>query len=216
MVLKVKGVLMDLDGTIVDSREAYAEALKVTWEKLGLKNFNPSVALEIPRRLEQNQPIDDLIGNVDVERFLEIYLKTYYAITENKTKLLPNVSKTLENLSKRVKLALLTMRRVPKEQIIRELEKFGIAKKFHCIVTALDTPLPKPSPKAIATCAGRLGVEVGKCAVVGDSVCDIRAGKSAGAKTVAVLSGIFSLEELAREKPDLILRDVNELPNFLE
>jgi phosphoglycolate phosphatase/AHBA synthesis associated protein len=216
MVLKVKGVLMDLDGTIVDSREAYVEALKAAWEKLGLKNFNPSVALEIPRRLEQNQPIDDLIGNVDVERFLEIYLKTYYAITENKTKLLPNVSETLENLSKRVKLALLTMRRVPKEQIIKELEKFGIAENFHCIVTALDTPLPKPSPKAIVTCAGILGVEVDKCAVVGDSVCDVRAGKSAGAKTVAVLSGIFSLEELAREKPDLILRDVNELPNFLE
>ncbi len=216
MVLKVKGVLIDLDGTIVDSREAYAEALKMTWEKLGLKNFNPEVALELPRRLEQNQPIDDLIGNVDIETFLEIYLKTYYAITGNKTKPLPNVSKTLESLSKRVKLALLTMRRVPKEQVISELEKFGIAKNFQCIVTALDTPLPKPSPKAILTCAEMLGVEIGECAVVGDSVCDIRAGKSAGAKTVAVLSGIFSLEELAREKPDLILRDVNELPNVLE
>jgi phosphoglycolate phosphatase-like HAD superfamily hydrolase len=52
--------------------------------------------------------------------------------------------------------------------------------------------------------------------VVGDSVVDIRAGKNAGAKTVAVLSGIFSREELEKEKPDLILESVKELPDFIE
>jgi phosphoglycolate phosphatase len=55
-----------------------------------------------------------------------------------------------------------------------------------------------------------------ECVVVGDSVADIKAGKNAGAKTVAVLSGIFSREELEREKPDLILESVNKLPDFLE
>jgi len=213
--LKVKGVLIDLDGTIVDSREAYAEALKRTWETLGLKNFNLAIALEIPKRLEQNQPINDLIGKTDAQKFLDIYLKTYYSITEDKTKLLPNVPKTLEELSKKVKLALLTMRHVSREKIEKELEKLGIAKYFHCIVTALDTPFPKPSPKAITTCAEKLGVDVDECAVVGDSICDIRAGKNAGAKTVAVLSGIFSMEELAREKPDLIIKNVNELLHVL-
>ncbi|MCS7125013.1 MAG: HAD family hydrolase [Candidatus Bathyarchaeota archaeon] len=214
-MLKVKGILIDLDGTIVDSREAYAEALKRAWETLGLGNFNPAIALEIPRRLEQNQPINHLIPEGNVEKFLEIYLKTYYTITEHKTKPLPNVSKTLEELSKRAKLALLTMRRVPKEKILRELEKFGIAKSFHCIVTALDTPFPKPSPRAITVCAEKLGVNVSECAVVGDSISDVRAGKNAGAKTVAVLSGIFSRDELAKEKPDLILKNINELLKVL-
>ena len=213
--MKVKGVLMDLDGTVVDSREAYTESLRKTCKTLKIKNVNSAIALEIPRRLEQNQPINDLIGEVDVKRFLDVYLKTYYAITENKTKLLPNVPKTLEVLSKKFRLALLTMRHVPKENIQKELEKLGIAKYFHCIVTALDTPLPKPSSKAIVACAEKLGVKISECAVVGDSVCDIRAGRNAGAKTVAVLSGIFSIEELVREKPDLIVKDVNELLHFL-
>jgi len=213
--LKVKAIIMDLDGTIVDSREAYMEALKTTWQSLGLKNFNPAIALEIPKRLEQNQPINDLIMGADVENFLNVYLRTYYSVTENKIKPFPNVSKTLEALSGKVKLALLTMRHVPRENVEKELEKLGIAKHFHCILTALDTPLPKPSPKAIMICAEKLGVEIGNCAVVGDSVCDIRAGKNAGARTVAVLSGLFTVEELAREKPDLILRNVNELPKFL-
>jgi phosphoglycolate phosphatase-like HAD superfamily hydrolase len=51
---------------------------------------------------------------------------------------------------------------------------------------------------------------------VGDSISDIRAGKSAGATTVGVLSGIYSRKELEREKPDLILESVNFLPDFLE
>ena len=55
-----------------------------------------------------------------------------------------------------------------------------------------------------------------ECVVVGDSVADIKAGKTAGIKTVAVLSGIFSREELESEKPDLILKSVNKLPDFLE
>lgn len=215
MVLMVKGALIDLDGTIVDSREAYSEALKRAFTTLGVKEFNPTIALEIPRRLEQNLPINKLISEVNIEKFLETYLTAYYKITGKKTKPLPNVSKTLEKLSRRLKLALFTMRHVPKENIKREMEKFGLAKYFHCIVTALDTRFPKPSPKAILECSQKLGVATSECVIIGDSVTDIRAGKNAGAKTVAVLSGIFSREELERENPDLILKDINEILGFL-
>jgi phosphoglycolate phosphatase len=215
MMLRVKGALIDLDGTIVDSREAYSEALKKAFTMLGLKEFNPAIALEIPRRLEQNLPINDLIPRVNIEKFLETYLTVYYKMTGKKTKPLPNVSKTLKELSRQLKLALFTMRHVPKENVRKEMEKFGLAKYFHCIVTALDTRFPKPSPKAILECSQKLGVNISECVIVGDSVTDVRAGKNAGAKTVAVLSGIFSREELEREKPDLILKDINEILGFL-
>jgi phosphoglycolate phosphatase-like HAD superfamily hydrolase len=35
-------------------------------------------------------------------------------------------------------------------------------------------------------------------------------------KTIAVLSGIFTKEELEKEKPDLILKSISELPDFLD
>jgi phosphoglycolate phosphatase len=84
------------------------------------------------------------------------------------------------------------------------------------VTTALDTRYPKPSPQAFIQCAEKLNVETGECLVVGDSVADVRAGKNAGAKTVAVLSGIFSRAELEEEKPDLILESVSKLPEFLK
>jgi len=216
MKLKVKGIIIDLDGTLTDSREAYLEALAKALENFGVKIFDQKLALEIPRRLEQNLPLEDLMPKINVEKFLKTYLETYYRLAEDKAKPLPNVQKTLEKLSGKARLALLTMRYVQCENIGKWLENVGLAKYFKCVMTALNTKFPKPSPKALVDCAKRLGVEVSECAIVGDSIADIRAGKNAGAKTVAVLSGIFTKEELEREKPDLIINDINELPNFLK
>jgi phosphoglycolate phosphatase-like HAD superfamily hydrolase len=54
------------------------------------------------------------------------------------------------------------------------------------------------------------------CIIAGDSVNDVRAGKAAGTRTAAVLSGLFHCEELVKEDPDLILNDVNALPKFIK
>jgi len=214
--MKVEGILLDLDGTIVDSKEAYHEAAKTAFKTIGQRMINTKIVTQIPKRLELKLPINDLLKEGDARKFLDAYLKTYYQVTPVKTKPLPRISETLRKLSKKAKLALITMRYVPKEKVCRELEKFGLAKYFQYIITALDTDDPKPSPEALIKCAKQLDIQMCKCVVVGDSIADIRAGKSAGAKTVGVLSGIFSRNELEKEKPDLILESVNQLPDFLE
>ena len=215
---KRKGILLDLDGTIVDSKLAYLEAINAAFAAVGLETSSVDVkmAMEIPKRLEQGLPIDALVKGIDVQTFLKAYLNAYYQSTSTKTKPLPNISETLKRLSEKAKLALITMRYVPREKIIAELEELGLAKYFQLVVTALDTHRPKPSPEALITCAKRMSIDTCACLVVGDSVADIRAGKAAGAKTVAVLSGIFSRRELESEKPDLILENVNRLPDFVD
>jgi len=215
-MLKVKGILLDLDGTIVDSKEAYLEAVKTAFKMTGQRMVDAKIVTEIPKRLEQNLPIKDLLKGIDVQKFLDIYFVAYYQATSVKARPIPKISDTLKKLSEKAKLALTTMRYVPKEKVASELEKFGLAKYFQYIITALDTHDPKPSPEALIKCAKQLNIQICECMVVGDSVADIKAGKNAGAKTVAVLSGIFSREELESEKPDLILESVNKLPDFLE
>ncbi|HYA77822.1 MAG TPA: HAD family hydrolase [Verrucomicrobiae bacterium] len=212
---KVKGIFLDFDGTIVDSKEAYIEAAKIAFQACGQKLPGKKAAFEIPRRLEKGLTISDIV-NGDSKKFLRVYFETYYSITREKTKLIPNVSATLENLSAKTKLALITMRYVPKQTVIKELECFGISKYFSHVVTALDTSKPKPSPESLIACVRALDVEVCDCIIAGDSVNDVRAGKAAGVRTAAVLSGLFQCEELSKECPDLILDDVNELPKFIK
>jgi HAD superfamily hydrolase (TIGR01509 family) len=213
--LKVKGIFLDLDGTIVDSKEAYLEAARIAFQAIGQKPPAEKTALEIPRRLEQGLSMSD-ITNGDSKEFLNVYFRTYYLISQEKTKLIPNVSAALESLSQKAKLALITMRYAPRQAIIKELECFGISQYFTHVVTALDTSKPKPSPEALINCVKALDVDICDCLIAGDSVSDVRAGKAAGARTVAVLSGLFHCEELIKEKPDLILDDVTLLPNFIE
>ncbi|MDH7564433.1 MAG: HAD family hydrolase [Candidatus Bathyarchaeota archaeon] len=213
---KEQGILMDLDGTLVDSKEAYMEAAETAFRTLKQETYSPEIAIEIPKRLEQGLPLDGLLEKADVQRFLRIYRDAYLHATATKTKPIPNVADTLRKLARKAKLALITMRYVPREKVVAELKSFGIADCFTYVITALDTHRPKPSPEALIQCAATLEVDGRDCVVVGDSVADIRAGKAVGAKTVAVLSGIFSRSELEREKPDLILENVNELPDFLD
>ena len=212
---QVKAILLDLDGTVVDSRRAYLEAAKTAFAAMGKKTVDVSIVTEIPKRIEQNLPIDNLLNGIGTKEFLEVYLRAYYRATTERSRPMPGISETLKRLSEKAKLALITMRHIPRARVVEELEGFGLARYFQHVVTALDTQYPKPSPEALMCCAERMNVQVSDCLVVGDSVVDIRAGKNARTKTVGVLSGIFSLVELEAEKPDLILESVNRLPDFL-
>jgi len=214
--LKTKCILLDLDGTVLDSKNAYLAAAQTALKSMGRKNIDVKTAMELPKRLEQDLPIDDLLAGLDVTMFLQTYLKAFYKATAEDTKPFPNVEDTLRRLSSKAKLALTTRRSLPAVDVLRILEKFGLARYFQKIVTSLDTEKPKPDPEALVKCLKHLEIKACDCITVGDSVVDIRAGKNAGIRTVAVLSGIFGREELEREKPDLILKDISELPHFLE
>jgi HAD superfamily hydrolase (TIGR01509 family) len=214
--LNVKAVIFDLDGTLVDSRPAYRKAAEVAFAFAHLGKPDAKVFTELPRRMEQDLPIDDLIDGAQVETFKSVYLHAYYQATMEKSVPLSHVADALEKLSCKAALAVTTRRNVPESEVRKELAKLGLDRYFKRIVTSQCVSNPKPSPEAIVTCAEPLGVKLKDCAVVGDSIIDIRAGKNAGAHTIAVLTGIFSREELEKEKPDLVLRSVSELPSFLE
>ncbi len=214
--LDVEGIIFDLDGTIVDSRQAYVDAARTAFSAFGREKFRTKTAWEIPRRFELNIPLSDLVEGIDEKEFREIYLDAYYRATRTKTKPFLEVEVALEILSRKAKLALTTRRQVSGNEIKAQLEKFGLVNYFRAVVTAVDTTNPKPSPEAIIECARRLGLKPSFCVVVGDSVVDVRAGKNAGTQTVAVLSGIFSRKELQKEDPDLILDSIKKLPIFIK
>lgn len=207
--MNIKGIIFDLDGTLIDSRSAYIKAAQLAFTKLGLKPLTELEALEIPKKIEQQLPLNLEINN-EYENFLEIYLNSYYSISELETKILPNTLSTLEYLSKRVKLSLVTMRSVSKGSLLNELNHFSIGKFFNPIITALDAK-PKPAPDPLIKCIKKMNLNKEECLIVGDSVNDIRSGKAADITTIAVLSGIYSYDELSNENPDLIIQSIFSL-----
>ena len=218
--LKVKALLLDLDGTLVDSSEALKEAGKAGFIAIGLPDVHDGkIPFEVARRLEQDLSIEDLFSKFNVtkeveERFLPAYLTAYYTAVTLRSKPFPQAKRTLQVLSKRFPLALITLRYVVREQILDELNHMGLAKFFRAVVTTLDVAKPKPFPDALLVAAKKLHVPIGECAIVGDSIIDIQAGKAAGAKTIAVLTGLFSKAELEAQKPDLVIDNLTCLPAY--
>jgi len=218
--IRVKALLIDLDGTIVNVIEPCIEAAREATSAPRFRHIDIKIGLEICKQLQSDLPLDDVFVKFGVDdkarkEFLQAFFNAWYTNTPIKTTLLPGVGATLQKLSKHFQLALITRRNMPKEPVIRELKRLGLTQYFKFILTSQDVEEPKPSPQAFVKAANHLAVSIRDCAVVGDSVVDIQAGKSAGAKTIAVASGLFGREELKKLKPDLIIKDINSLPNFL-
>jgi len=80
--LRVKALLIDLDGTLVDSTEAYVAAAKSGFAMIGLDRFDVKTAREIAKRFELKLPVNDLFTGIPanqsmIERFLGTYLNAY-------------------------------------------------------------------------------------------------------------------------------------------
>jgi HAD superfamily hydrolase (TIGR01549 family) len=210
----IKGILFDLDGTILDTKSAYIEAGKIAFEAINVDVPEEEKLLEIPKRIEQKKSFEDLVKRYRRE-FLKSYLNTFYRISASKTKPLPGAEETLEILSRNFRLAVITMRFMTGKEIVNELRQFKLDKYFVHVVTALDTSKPKPSPESLIRAVSAIDVDMCECVIVGDSIVDIQAGKAAGIQTIAVLSGLYTYEELVRFEPTCIVKELSELPELI-
>ncbi len=95
------------------------------------------------------------------------------------------------------------------------LRQFDLLKYFDVVVSALSAEHTKPYPDPILLAARKMGVPPEACLMTGDTTVDIRAGRAAGAQTVAVLCGFGEEPELRRRGPDLVLPSTANLSEVL-
>ncbi|MHA2245299.1 MAG: HAD family hydrolase [Candidatus Hodarchaeales archaeon] len=222
--MRVKALLIDFDGVLVDSTRAYMKATNIAMKNFGhlrvLEKELREISLEIARRLDLGFSKVELLDGIfsvepDIIDFLAVWLNIWNKACLWEVDPFSGVYEILEDLSRRFPLALVTLRHLKRSLIEDQLKRLNFNKFFKVIITALDVKKPKPEPDSFLEGAKQLEVEIGDCAIVGDSVIDIRAGKAAGAKTIAVLTGLFDENSLKKERPDIILRDLTEILSHL-
>ncbi|MBC7158321.1 MAG: HAD family hydrolase, partial [Rhodobacteraceae bacterium] len=95
------------------------------------------------------------------------------------------------------------------------LEAVGIAAHM-AFVAGYDSGFgAKPRPGMLLAFADRVGLAPARIAMVGDSRHDLLAGRAAGMRTVAVLTGPARAEELA-PLADVVLPDIGHLPGWID
>lgn len=94
------------------------------------------------------------------------------------------------------------------------LANHGITDCFEFIAGYDSGHGAKPGPGMCLAFARQTGLEPSRVAMVGDSRHDLEAGRAAGMRTVAVLTGVAMHEELAPHA-DVVLQDIGAIPNWL-
>jgi HAD superfamily hydrolase (TIGR01509 family) len=220
--MALEGLIFDLDGTLIDSVGTYYIMMESVFERLHW----PRVSREVMRKAIKDGGFDwDLVlpsgaGRTTEELIAsarEVIREMYPRVFEDDVDLVPGAEPLLKKLHERnVKLGLVTstLGRFIEFKLI-PLKKCGLRDLFQSVITLDDVKNRKPSGDPLVECAKRLGEYPEKCAYLGDATVDIIAGKAAGMKTIAVLTGVDDYEALKAEDPDMILESVSQLTERL-
>ncbi len=95
------------------------------------------------------------------------------------------------------------------------LQSAGIADLFD-FVAGYDSGFGgKPGPGMLIAFLQQTGLGAGRVAMVGDSTHDLEAGRAAGMRTVAVLTGVAERADLAPHA-DVVMQDISGLPAWID
>ena len=102
-----------------------------------------------------------------------------------------------------------------KPTVKKALAVCGINRYIKMAVSIDDVPISKPSPEPLLFALKKLKCKPSQSVYVGDHPDDMRAGKAAGMFTVGVAANEFALKRLNAVKPNVIIKNIGELPNVL-
>ncbi len=91
------------------------------------------------------------------------------------------------------------------------LTELGLWNSIECLVSSDDVERPKPDPEGVFHASEALGVPVDRILLAGDSPSDVKAGRSAGCKTAAVLWAAFKPDRLHEAGADFTCEHVEDL-----
>ena len=213
-MLKIKAIIFDLDGTLIDSVTDLANSVNFTLAKLLL----PSHTSEEIRSYVGDgvqKLIKRSLGKTHQEKFEQafaIFMEHYALYCTDNTLLYPGVCETLEQLAVDYTLGVLTNKSLKFTHKI--MQSLAIEALFKEVVCGDSLPEKKPDPAGFLLMAHRWGLDPAReMIMVGDHATDIKVGQRVGCKTVFVAGTIGKKQGLT---PDFVITSMRELPVLLE
>lgn len=213
----IKGVIFDLDGTLIESFGAVTQAFNEVLQSFGLEPISKDTLASFFDRSERLQNIlleiaPHVFENKEtIRKGMEEIRKTYFRIERERVCLLPGAKEILSSLKmKGLKVGVVTARMTVGERKWLELRRLDIARFIDAMVTGGETRR-KPAPDGIVKCLEKLGLSTEESIFVGDTQTDIIAGRRANIRVVAVSTGTADRKKLAAEKPTVIIDNLSQL-----
>lgn len=191
----LRAVLIDLDGTLMDTAPDLAAAANRMRADFGLAALPVErVAAFVGKGadvLVHRALTDRLDGKVDDATFTRArtaFYRYYHATNGQDTIVFDRVPQALDLLRDGgLKVACVTNK--PREFTLPLLERLQLAQRFDTIVAGDDVQAKKPHPDLLLAACRNLGVPVEAARMIGDSVNDALAAQAAGMRVILVGTG---------------------------
>jgi beta-phosphoglucomutase-like phosphatase (HAD superfamily) len=185
----IKGLIFDLDGTLVDSMPIHFEGWKIACEKFGafidpafLKYHTGSPGWAIAAAIIENSGLNK---NISVDQILKVKLEEFYK-SQHLIKPIAPVADIVSKYFGKMPMAIGTGGH--REAVEKTLEITGMRRYFEIIVTANDVKNHKPHPETFLKCAAIMNMEPGLIEVFEDGDLGIEAAVRAGMTATDVRS----------------------------
>jgi len=211
-------VLLDIDGTLVDTNYFHALA----WYRAFRQEGHPITVTELHRRIGMggSEMLDAVLPERDRDRddVLKAAHTEHYSAFVGLMRPLPGARDLLRSLHRRGVRVVLAISAPPDElEALRRV--LDVEDALTAVTSAADADNAKPEPDILTAALDAAGVPAGDAVMVGDSRWDVLAARNAGLGCVGVLTGGISRAELddagalaVYDDPAALLDDLENSP----
>lgn len=218
--MAVRGIIFDIDGTLVDTNPAHVEAWHRAFQSFGFDVPVERIVPEIGKGGDKlvpsvlGQEIEARHGEelrrVQKEEFLKIAERVRFRV-------FPCVPELFQALRERnIRTALATSSNKKHLQATMQSASIDLPSLADVLVTKDDADASKPDPDLVIVAWEKLAAAPTECALVGDTIYDGQASQAAGVAFLAVLTGCSSESELLGAGACGVWRDTGHLYTDLE
>jgi HAD superfamily hydrolase (TIGR01509 family) len=208
---KIRAVIFDLDGVLVDSEQVWDAARRQLtedsggrWSESATQDMMGMSSTEWSRYMHQElgvkMPPEEISAAV-VKRMEDLY--------REHLPLIPGARETVERVAARWPLGLASSANRPVIEVVLELS--GLGDFFETTVSSEEVARGKPAPDVYLEAARRLRVDPARCAAVEDSSSGILSAHAAGMRVVAIPNRTFPPSEEALKAADAAVPSLQEL-----
>ncbi|MFY0406978.1 HAD family hydrolase [Solicola sp. PLA-1-18] len=190
-------VLMDIDGTLVDSNYLHVDA----WVK-AFADVGASVdSWRVHRRIgmDGSRLVAELLGASDDPRADDVKQahSRHYADRADELSVLDGGRELVAALAARG-LTVVLATSAPEDELEKLRGLLEIEDDVDVVTSGDDASQAKPAPDVVRVALDRAGVSPGRAVMVGDAVWDMEAATTVGVRAVGLLSGGIGADELRR------------------
>ncbi len=211
---KIRGMIFDLDGTLIEAYEAIYLGLKEVFEQSGRDIF-PYAKLKTYLKADLESTLYQFFTPEETVKNIPVMRKRYEEVYLEHTHLLNGAREVLEDLHRRGTFLAVASNKFGKFSRLA-LEHLKVSSYFKSVIGAGDVSRNKPSPDMIHLALIEMGLPPKDVIFVGDTLTDIETGKEAGVDVYAIPTGFHTKKELSQQRPKRILRNLKELVDLLD